>query len=162
MKLSPGLRLAVAEDIFKDFFTRLTLGLDYRVFETTHLPYIQELFSVLHVNQAFRVKGIDLCARLAKASCEVVDRHGPTFSVMLLHRTRRAIKKVKSKHEDVLKLLRHTRLSIDGAGEKDGVGNKNLLKPKRKQPRARVYRDVLSENQISGPRRLRGGKLRRE
>jgi hypothetical protein len=62
MKLPTELRLTFAEHIFEDFFTRLTLGLYPPFFMNgeSRLPYTQELFSVLHVNRAFRLESIEL------------------------------------------------------------------------------------------------------
>lgn len=76
---SAELRLAVAEHIFEDFFTRFNLGL-YPPFFTngeSKVPYTQELFTVLQTNHSFRLDTINLCNRFATRSAEEVVRLPP-------------------------------------------------------------------------------------
>lgn len=112
MKLPTELRLAIAEDIFDDFFKRLRIGLypPFLVAGESRLPYARELFSVLHVNRAFRLETIDLCTRLAKESAEEVASH-PPGSRGMRHRPHIQL---KSKHCKILRILRKAKVS---AGE---------------------------------------------
>jgi hypothetical protein len=126
MRLPTELRLAIAEDVFEDFFNRLTLGLYPLCFEKGegHLLYTQELFSVLHVNHAFRLETINLCTKLAKNSAEEVVSHPPStdFSVQWPRRSIRigAHEQLKSKHKKILKALQQAKV---GAGDAEsGVG----------------------------------------
>ncbi|GAB7330310.1 hypothetical protein MBLNU13_g01950t2 [Cladosporium sp. NU13] len=76
MDLPVELRLAIAEHICEDFFTRLTRGLLPPFFKNgeSKLPYTQDLLTVLQTNRTFRLDSIDLCARLATRSTEEVVR----------------------------------------------------------------------------------------
>ena len=111
MRLPPELRLAIAERIFEDFFTRLTLGLypPFSMNGESQLPYTQELFSVLHVNRAFRLESIDLCTRLAIHSAGKIVSHPPTnarqSSRIGPHR------QLKLEHRKILGILQGAKMS---------------------------------------------------
>jgi hypothetical protein len=115
MKLPIELRLTIVEHIFEDLFTRLTLGL-YPPFLTigeSRLPYTQELFSVLHVNRAFRLESIELCTILATHSAQEVVRHPPGDIIQQRYQTIRIQphEQLKSKHKKILKILQKAKVS---------------------------------------------------
>lgn len=116
MKLPTELRLTIAEHIFEDFFARLTLGL-YPPFLTigeSRLPYTQELFSVLHVNRAFRLESIELCTILATRSAEEFVRRPPGDIIQQRFQTIRIQphEQLKSKHKKILKILQKAKVSM--------------------------------------------------
>ena len=123
---SAELRLAVAEHIFEDFFTRFNLGL-YPPFFTngeSKVPYTQELFTVLQTNHSFRLDTINLCNRFATRSAEEVVRLPPGDSTQ--QTTRQSIrsrphKQLKSRHKKILKILRKASLSMGDAQSDVGI-----------------------------------------
>lgn len=116
MRLPTELHLAIAEDVLDAFFTRLTLGLHppYLAKGESQLTYTQELFSLLHVNRAFRLETIDLCAKLAKDSAAEVVSHPPTNTY------HQSIcigphEQLKAKHKKILRILQQAELSAGNA-----------------------------------------------
>ena len=125
MRLPTELRLAIAEYVFGDFFNRLTLGLypPYLEKDEVQLPDTQELFSILHVNYAFRLETINLCIRLAKDSAGEVVSHPPDFSFQRRGQSIRigAHEQLISKHKKILKALQQAKVSVGDAESSGGV-----------------------------------------
>lgn len=125
MRLPTELRLAIAKCVIGDFFNRLTLGLysPYLEKDEGQLPYTQELFSVLHVNHAFRLETTNLCIRLAKNSAGEVVSHPPDFSFQRRGQSIRigAHEQLKSKHRKILKALQQAKVSVGDAESSVGV-----------------------------------------
>jgi len=138
MKLPTELRLVIAEDVFEDFFTQLTLGLYPPLFESSEneLPYTQELFYVLHTNRAFRLETLDLCIKLAKDSSKEVISRPPSkdmFRRMLPNSIRFGPhEQLKARHKKILKMLQQAKLSAGDAQPGVGVPG-DLLKALNKR-----------------------------
>lgn len=150
MRLPPELRLVIAEDIFEELFTRFTLGLYPRLLEKGEgrLPYTQELFSVLHINRAFRVESLDICTKLAIDSSKEVVSQLPSSSGSQLDRgpgmPAQSIsigthKQLKLKHRKILRILQGAKKSAGEAESGVSVPD-DLLKALRtcgsEQPRS--------------------------
>lgn len=122
MRLPTELRLFIVENILEDFFASLTFGLYPPCPEILwfQLPYIKELYSVLHVSRALRAKSLDLCIKLAMNSSEEVLSHPPSSSIADRYH-RRTIGSfphalLKLKHKRILEILQQAKMSAGDAG----------------------------------------------
>ena len=115
--LPTEIRLSIAEAFLSDFFARLTIGLYPPFYEPGEgrLPHIQELFSLLHVDRAFREETIHLCTTLAIDSAQEVVRHPPRNGSLPSIRYR-AHEQLKAKHKKILQILQRARGGADDAG----------------------------------------------
>jgi hypothetical protein len=139
MKLPTELRLIIAEDVYEDFFTQLTLGLYPPFFESSEneLPDTQELFSVLHINRAFRLETLDLCIKLAKDSSEEVISRPPSkdmFRRMLPNSIRFGPhEQLKARHKKILKMIQQAKLSAGDARPGGDIPDDLLKAPNRRK-----------------------------
>jgi hypothetical protein len=145
MRLPTEPRLFIVENILEDFFASLTLGLypPYPVILWFQLPYIKELYSVLHVSRALRAESLDLCIELATNSSEEVLNHPPSASIADRYH-RRTIGSfphalLKLKHKRILEILQQAKVSAGDAEQGGGV-RVDLIKALGSAPRRLVGR----------------------
>lgn len=114
MRLPPELRLFIYEDVFQDFFSRLTARLNPQLvlLQNDWLPEIQELLSMLHVSRTFRTEVIDVYSQLAEDASRLVDSRSSYAARCAINLPVRPFNKIERRQNNIRKILRKIKRSI--------------------------------------------------